>query len=364
MTETPSERADASVGAKIERVDLAREIPPVLGMALLFLVSILLAALVTPTYSEQDVQAFEDPESLANPFIYLAIVIVFTIVILLIAKFKRRRLLQYIILGATFMTINYVFWPLFALLPLGGLAALGGLTLSQVAVALSLALATALVLLLYYYPEWYVIDAVGVAVSAGAAAIFGISFGILPSLALLVAFAIYDAIAVYQTKHMIDLADNVLSLRLPIMFVVPKRRGYSFLREERRLKDQLADSDERDAMFMGLGDVVIPGVLIISCLHFLNPATYAAGEGPAWLLAATVMGAPAWAFVAFATLLGSLAGYALLMIFVLRGNPQAGLPLLNGGAIVGFLAALLPLYGLAPIVAPLCGFAAGLPGCA
>ena len=35
--------------------------------------------------------------------------------------------------------------------------------------------------------------------------------------------------------------------------------------------------------------------------------------------------------------LGTLAGYGFLMIFVLRGNPQAGLPLLNGGAIVGFL---------------------------
>ena len=36
-------------------------------------------------------------------------------------------------------------------------------------------------------------------------------------------------------------------------------------------------------------------------------------------------------------MLGSVVGFFILMIFVLSGRPQAGLPLLNGGAIVGYL---------------------------
>ena len=40
--------------------------------------------------------------------------------------------------------------------------------------------------------------------------------------------------------------------------------------------------------------------------------------------------------VAMATLVGSLLGYLALMTYVARGKAQAGLPLLNGGAILGF----------------------------
>jgi presenilin-like A22 family membrane protease len=43
--------------------------------------------------------------------------------------------------------------------------------------------------------------------------------------------------------------------------------------------------------------------------------------------------------------LGTLAGFGVLMTFVLRGNPQAGLPLLNGGAITGFLLGLYWMEG-------------------
>ena len=78
------------------------------------------------------------------------------------------------------------------------------------------------------YPEWYVIDLSGVILAAGVAAIFGISFGLLPALLLLIGLAIYDAWAVYRTGHMVDLADSVMDLKLPILLVMPKSRSYSF----------------------------------------------------------------------------------------------------------------------------------------
>jgi presenilin-like A22 family membrane protease len=48
--------------------------------------------------------------------------------------------------------------------------------------------------------------------------------------------------------------------------------------------------------------------------------------------------------VAMGTLVGALVGFALLMRYVLKGNPQAGLPLLNGGAIVGYLVTYLLVF--------------------
>jgi len=40
---------------------------------------------------------------------------------------------------------------------------------------------------------------------------------------------------------------------------------------------------------------------------------------------------------ALGTIIGSLAGLVVLLWFVNKGKPQAGLPPLNGGAIIGFL---------------------------
>ncbi len=162
------------------------------------------------------------------------------------------------------------------------------------------------------YPEWYVIDLSGVILAAGVAAIFGISFGLLPALLLLLGLAIYDAWAVYRTGHMVDLADSVMDLKLPILLVMPKSWNYSFL-EQGSLNKQIESGEKRGALFMGLGDLVIPGALVVSSKAALG-----------------------WS-VGISAMIGSLAGYFILMIFVMSGRPQAGLPLLNGGAILGYL---------------------------
>jgi len=173
-------------------------------------------------------------------------------------------------------------------------------------------------------------------------AILGISFGILPAVLLLIALAIYDAWAVYRTKHMITLADELTSQRLPILLVIPKRAGYSF-RDQKSLKTQLDSGEEREAMFVGLGDLIIPGILAVSSFTFLNQNELNAvglSLGPL---------AP-YAIVALMTVIGSLIGFVVLMRYVLKGNPQAGLPLLNGGALLGFVLSSLLVYGTVHIV--------------
>ncbi len=84
-------------------------------------------------------------------------------------------------------------------------------------------------------------------------------------------------------------------------------------------------------MFMGLGDVIIPGVLVASAFNFL-PNELVAG------IAGNLL-------VAIGALIGSVVGFAALMTYVLKGNPQAGLPLLNGGTIIGYVIAYLVVFG-------------------
>lgn len=315
----------------------ADELLPVFFMGLLFVASILLALASAPVYSAENVRVFEDPQDLANVPFYLVLVVAFTALILVIARYGLKKLIRVIILGSVLLALAYVIPPL---LRTPFRAVLGDPAILAADIA-GIAAGVAITALLYLYPEWWVIDIAGIGFAAGAAAIFGISFGLLPALLLLVAFAVYDAIAVYRTKHMIDLADSVLEMRLPIMLVVPKKRGYSFLKETQRLKESVQKDEPREAMFMGLGDIVIPAVLIVSAVAFLQPP---------FTPSVTVVGLPGnWA-VALSALAGACAGYVLLMWFVLRGKPQAGLPSLNGGTIAGFFLALLPLYGLGPLV--------------
>jgi len=49
--------------------------------------------------------------------------------------------------------------------------------------------------------------------------------------------------------------------------------------------------------------------------------------------------------MAVSVMLGTLAGFAVLTAFVLRGKPQAGLPFLCTGAIIGYLMASYLIFG-------------------
>jgi presenilin-like A22 family membrane protease len=153
-----------------------------------------------------------------------------------------------------------------------------------------------------------------------------------PALAILfmILAAIYDFWAVYKSKHMLDLADTMVGLRLPILLVAPQDSEYSLIEETERAKRPIPSQPVQqavsrpkpakkrsEAMFMGLGDIIFPGMLVLSAIQWLDPS--AAFE------------------VAMFTLVGSLLGYLALMTYVARGKAQAGLPLLNGGAILGYL---------------------------
>jgi presenilin-like A22 family membrane protease len=288
-------------------------------MALIFVIAQLGAMLMVSSVLSEEDAAFENPNDPLIPIIYVLAMVGFTFVVLYIIKKKREQIVRVVFLGAVAFTIFYVLLVIMLLVDTGIIALAG-----------SIAVAAVVTYYLVKNPEWYIIDAAGILVAIGVIGIFGISLQILPVMILLIALAVYDAISVYGTKHMVALADGVTQMRLPILLVIPKKRGYSYL-QAKPLKEQLEEGGEREAMFMGLGDVIIPGVLIASAFNFLPTETVAGIAGNL--------------LVAMGALLGSVIGFAVLMTFVLKGNPQAGLPLLNGGTILGYAVAYLAVFG-------------------
>ena len=291
------------------------DVLPIAMMGFLFVVIHSLALLVIGPFEAAGVKpAFENPDDPMNLVFFFVIIIVMTMAILLIAKYWKKQLIQVIILGAIGYTVAYVFYPLFTFVVPWLFSAV-----------LSIAVAGMIVAILFKYPEWYVVDISGIIVGAGAIAIFGISLGVFLVILLLIGLAIYDAISVYKTKHMVDLADTVMDLKLPVLLVIPKIRHYSLLRETKSLKEKLKEGEEREAFFMGLGDVVMPGILVAAIYH--NPDI--SNSLP----------------IALSVILGTLVGFVILMTFVVKGKPQAGLPCLCGGAILGYIVSSYVLFG-------------------
>ncbi|MHC1631834.1 MAG: presenilin family intramembrane aspartyl protease PSH [Methanotrichaceae archaeon] len=285
-----------------------KRVAPIAVMMFFVMVVQIFSLAMMPSISASDIRIFEDPESTANPFSYILLVLGFTLFILLAIRMKKTWVVGSVVLLAVTMSVYYVLSaylaPIFALV-----------------------LSVFTLLLLHFYPEWYVIDLVGLLVCAGVSTLFGLSMAPLPVLLLLVVLAVYDAISVYKTRHMMTLAEGAIDVKAPLLFIVPLKGGYSFR------KEGIGSSKDRGAYLLGLGDAVIPTVMVISANWFL--------VAPQYNLAGIGINVPA-----LGAMLGTYLGFIALSMTP-REKPQAGLPFLNGGAILGFLIGSLAV-GIAP----------------
>jgi len=255
-----------------------------------YVFSVLIAITVSPDYKEAGLQAFSNPEDIMNSIYYFAIIILFTAFILVMAKFMEN-FIQWMMYLLIFISIYYVFYPFAGLF--------------------SFILSLILVLLLVKTSNWFVIDAVALLLSAGITSIFGISLTPIPVIVLLIILAVYDFISVYKTGHMVDLADSLTKMKLPLLFVIPFSRDFTFERLE---------SAKEKAVFMGVGDVVIPNILVVSAQVFTkSPYIYFIKMS------------------ALFTLVGGIMGLFLLIYLVeRREGAHPGLPFLNAGVIIGY----------------------------
>ncbi|USZ68597.1 presenilin family intramembrane aspartyl protease [Halorussus salilacus] len=306
-------------------------------VALFLLVQLGALALVEP-FQRAGYQQVENPSDPTNSVVYVGAVLVLTAAMLAIIKLDVQWLLR----AAIILTSGLLSWYVFSVLvPPWVVVPVGGAPVNLLAVGAAGAVSLALLV----HPEWYVIDGAGVIIGAGAAGLFGISFGLLPAILLLGVLAVYDAISVYGTEHMLTLASGVMDLKIPVILVVPLTLSFSFLDEE---DDERAESEgdepdesaddahpeaerpeitDRDAFFIGLGDAVMPSVMVASAAFF-------APADP--LVSGIALNLPA-----LTAMVGTLAGLLVLIWMVMKGRAHAGLPLLNGGAIGGYLVGAL-----------------------
>ena len=302
--------------------------------ALLFLLVQLGALALIPSFEASGYQQFENPQDPTNSLVYVGLILVMTVLMLAAFKYDFDWVVRAFVVFTSGLLAWYVlgvFLPDIAAIPLSALVAVA----------------------LWVYPEWYVIDAAGVVMGAGAAGLFGISFGLLPAILLLAVLAVYDAISVYGTEHMLDLAEGVMDLRIPVVLVIPLTLGYSILPEDEEASEETDDESgdeadggdeaastpadeaavegegesvaDRDAFFIGLGDAVMPTVLVASAAQFLDAGSL--GFAPI----------PALNVPALTAMVGTFVGLLILLRMVFAGRVHAGLPLLNGGAIGGYL---------------------------
>ena len=326
-------------------------------------------SLVEP-FIQGGLQPVDDPQDPTNSLFYIAIILVVTAGMLVAFKYQVSGLIRIAIIVSGAWISTYVFdvW-LPSPFEIGGYG------------VIALLAAVLLGIVLYVHPEWYVIDTAGALMGAAAAGLFGITFDIFPAIVLLSVLAVYDAISVYRTEHMLTLASGVMDLKVPVVLVIPMAPNYTFkdatlpdpnededggaLKEEMPIDDGAAEGDtvedtsdaardeprlddgddsegplERDALFIGLGDAIIPSILVASATYFA-PADVS-----------MLYGVPLPAVTA---MIGTFLGLAVLLRMVIAGRAHAGLPLLNGGSIggylVGALASGIPIVealGLAP----------------
>ncbi|CAC11210.1 conserved hypothetical membrane protein [Thermoplasma acidophilum] len=272
----------------------------------IFVLSSLLAILLAVAIynSEPSSYAHRSPTyGIGYVFVYIIAAFLFSFVIIYLGRKKKLRIFKVIYSIVVAYVIFYVFLILLSIF------------LYNVYAIFTVSIVVAIVFfyMILFRNEWYVTDLAGFFLSVGISSIWGITFGVWAAVAFLIAFEIYDYIAVYKTRHMISLARYAVDSDLPMLFVLPENSGFTM----RGLSfDNRGDGN---VLMIGFGDIALPSIMVVSSAIY----------GISHILFFTVL-----------PLAGGLIGMAVLY-FWNRDRPAPGLPYINTGTIAGFLIAFL-----------------------
>lgn len=301
---------------------------PRLGIAACYFATVLGGLALADEAAALGLVLFDDPSEVGNVGVFAAMVLGFTVVLVAAVRYDRGLDLIRLVLVGSFGVLVADAVVLGA--GLGRVVtddpALVGLPASPLPVAVAALTAAAL----WRHPEWYVLNLVAVVGGAAGVAMLGLSFGPLPIVVLLVVWAAYDAYAVYGSGHMTEVAAGAGSMKVPLVFVVPESREFSY--RETDLGGLGVDDEGGDdagggafpATILGLGDALIPGMLAVSAAHFLDAPVVVPALGA---------NLPALGAVA-----GGVVGLAALTYVLERfEGVHAGLPPLNASVLAGYL---------------------------
>ena len=291
-----------------------RRIVPEISAMIIFVASSLFAIYVSEQLIIQDagIKATSTTGGIGNVLIFIPLIIVFSFAVIFLARKRKVRFLKWIFILMVTYVVFYV--SLIISVPIAAYIADTLFEFNVISLAIVIVLPLLFLYLLAFRNEWYVVDASGIMLVAGVSSVWGVIVGIWAAVALLIIFAVYDYISVYKTKHMIALAEAAVDENLPLLFVIPSRRGT-------KLNDiTFAGRGEHGAMMLGFGDIAMPSILVVSAFTYSYPVN--------------------WFYFVLFTMIGVLAAMFLLF-FTNVEKPAPGLPYINTGAILGFLAAFI-----------------------
>jgi presenilin-like A22 family membrane protease len=182
-----------------------------------------------------------DTEDPGNALLFTAYVLLGAVISILIIRklelhFFLFRIIEFILIA---MTSSLVFYAFLRLAFGYDISTLGG-------VLIGLAFASAKIFV------HQLKNMAAIFATAGVGVVFGISMGIVPIVFFLILLSIYDFVSVFITKHMVELADFIISKDLA--FTITAQR--------------VLPSKEVRRIDLGTGDIIAPIMMEVSLLSY------------------------------------------------------------------------------------------------
>jgi presenilin-like A22 family membrane protease len=278
---------------------------PVFLLILFFLITQFLGLYVGSRYIQamnagEIAPALENPESIETSFFLFGYILVTTLGILALIRFKKsaiRFLEAFVIFISTWLTFDLLIpvdiWYL----------------------SLGFFLALFLVIWKFYRPSILNQNIAAIISGSGVGSILGASLGILPAIVFILILSCYDFVSVFITKHMVHMA-KALTER-PTSFTVAIPQKFTKLTYA-----PVKGSRKKIHVFqLGVGDMVIPLMFSVSVLNrfsIINSLAATAGSTIALLALIYFMGKkpqplPALPFITF----GMFAGFLISLLIPL-----------------------------------------------
>jgi presenilin-like A22 family membrane protease len=196
-----------------------------------------------------------ESSSYLNALYFFGIILVQTAIIIFLIKFFKK---------INFLKIIDIFVTFFAIF---------GILSFFISNLIVLIILTILLVLIkeYWKNKWYR-NFIIFLISGFFSAYFAYTLGIIPIMVLLILIAIYDFIAVFKTKHMIFLANNIIGKNTLFVMTygkdlpIQENNSKDFSKIQTETKKEL----RKDSLNLGTGDFVLP-LIGVMALFAINP---------------------------------------------------------------------------------------------
>ena len=206
-------------GSLTLRVIEYRQLIQILAMFLIVqFFGLLLATQIYTGATFEQIQGVQTISSSLNALFYLAYIVVFSVILLLIMKvYKGNKLFLLLEIAVVFSASFIVFLVSISALVGTAFSNLFGNS-SNFVLILAALLALALVVLKYKIPKLRNVTAI--IASVGVGVVLGVSFSFLAAFIFMIILAVYDFVAVFITKHMIALGNMAIENNLSFLIMV------------------------------------------------------------------------------------------------------------------------------------------------